>query len=103
MLPTRDCADVVADGRVRRRQLVAELRQALLGGHVSPFVWGQRSLPRAATGHEPTMCPLRCTAISSCMFVTPQAWFGITVTTSPISGRLAQPEKSTWPCSSESA
>src|SRR4029077_2232616 len=87
-----DGADVRPDRRVRCRQLVAELGEAFFRGH--------RIFPLAATGQTPTTRPPRCTATWSCRFVQAHAWFGITVTTSPTSGRCSHPLKSTCPCSS---
>ena len=53
------------------------------------------SLPRAATGHVASTRPPRWATTSSCRFVVPHAWFGRTVTTSPISGRASHADRST--------
>ena len=79
MLPTRDRADVVADGRVRLGELVAELGEALFGGHGGSFVV-RVSSSAACRGRRPARsrrCGRRgAPTTSSCRFVQPQAWFG---------------------------
>ena len=87
--------------RVHRRQPHRRARVPRDPGSLRPHRLHTRppgtqvSLPRAAVGTMSTISPPRCRTAWSCMLAVVQAWFGITVTRSPISGGSAQALTST--------